>query len=151
MHQQTSHSVRSIRMPALASRRLLAAALLAVSMLAACSDNGIQPEEVTGTYRLHTVNAAPLPFLDYEDESFKSEVLAKSIMLRANGTFIETTTHRSTEDGVVSVGSGSFTGSWTLTDDELTLVYPDGVSESATVSVGMLTGTDGMNVYVYRK
>jgi hypothetical protein len=54
-------------------------------------------------------------------DSFKIEVLAGILTLKSDGTFENTGTSRTTSDGVVTTGTDTETGDYTLVDTTLTL------------------------------
>jgi len=77
--------------------------LLAIATLAACGgDSSTSPGVVTGSYSLRTINGSPLPYTLIQIGADKIEITADVIILNEGGTFTETTSERTTENGVVT-------------------------------------------------
>ncbi len=87
------------------------------------SDTATAPVVVTsvaGTWTLTTVDAKPLPYVVSASDP-KLEVIAKSYVISAAGTFTTSFTLRATElDGSMSTGSTSDSGTLTLANNIVT-------------------------------
>jgi hypothetical protein len=127
-------------------------ALLAFAALAACGgDSSITPGTVTGSYSLRTVNGSPLPFTVIQIGADKIEITGDVIILNEGGTFTETTSQRTTENGVVTTSTIDDAGTYTLTGTAITLTSPESGSISGAVSGGTMTLTLEGLAAVYSK
>jgi hypothetical protein len=134
--------------------RLLSAALLLVA-LGCGSDKVTGPPtaaSVAGRYSLKTVNGAPLPFLLGQVGTSKTEVMADVLALSANGTFLQTSTIRTTVDGVASTSSASEPGKFTMSGSTATFVFDvDGSYGTGTIDDRTLTISGNGFVTIYAK
>ncbi len=133
--------------------RVLAVALVAVA--AACGGNdGInEPKEqaITGTYTLKTVNGAALPFVIFQGDGYKLEVLAASYVLAASGSFTNSASFRATEGGVATTSTETLTGRYTVSGTTVTFTDSDGDVLTGTISGNNLQFTeDGMTAVFVR-
>lgn len=136
-------------------RKILTAALAATSIvLAACGDSSGPPANITGTYTLETVNNAQLPFTTDEDETYKAEILASAITLRADKTYTWDFTGRSTDYGVPTTNTDTFTGTYSVSGSTITLNDPESYA-TATLSTDTITmvieGPIGVFTLVFRR
>src|SRR5262249_23805793 len=105
-------------------RRLLAA--VALSFAVACGgDSSTAPpaEQIAGTWTLQTVNGALLPFVIVQSGTNKVEVLSDVFVIASTGSFTQTTTVRSTINGVATTDSTADAGSYTLSGATLSLHF----------------------------
>lgn len=116
----------------------VAAGTLALAGCGSGDDGPMGLDEVAGTYHLETINNAPLPFTTDEDETYKAEILSSSITLREDRTFSWAFSGRSTDNGVATINSETFTGTYTLSGSRLTLTEPEG-STDATLADDTIT------------
>src|SRR5262245_11718849 len=134
-------------------RRLLAA--VALSFAVACGgDSSTAPpaEQLAGTWTLQTVNGAPLPFVIAQSGTNTLEVLSDVFVIASTGTFTQTTTFRSTVNGVVTTDSIPDTGSYTQSGTTLSLHFNgDGSSGTASWSGNTLTASTGGITAVYKR
>ena len=127
-------------------------ALLAFAALAACGgDSSTSPGVVTGTYNLRTVNGSPLPYTVIQIGADKIEITGDVIILNEGGTFTETTSQRTTENGVVTTSTIDDAGTYTLTGTAITLTSQESGSISGAVSGGTMTLTLEGLAAVYSK
>lgn len=102
-------------------RRLVPLALTLVMALAACGD-GTGPEPgIDGVYTLKSINGNALPWIAFQIEQDKIEVLSGSITLRTDGSFTDLTTYRITESGVSRDEQDVYTGTFLETATGATL------------------------------
>src|SRR5262245_21206057 len=132
-------------------RRLL---VLALSLVAACGgDSTTGPpvqEQIAGTWTLSTVNGAPLPFTIAQTGTNKIEILSDVFVVVSTGSFTQTTTVRSTINGVVSTQSVADAGTYTVNGTAITLHFnSDGSTGTASWSGNTMTTTDGGIALVY--
>ena len=132
-------------------RRLL---VLALSLVAACGgDSTTAPpvqEQIAGTWTLSTVNGAPLPFTIAQTGTNKIEILSDVFVVVSTGSFTQTTTVRSTINGVVSTQSVADAGTYTVNGTAITLHFnSDGSTGTASWSGNTMTTTDGGIALVY--
>ena len=118
-----------------------------------CGADGTGPESVTGTYRLQTIDGAPLPFVVFEIGAEKIEVAAGSVTLNENmtcsniGTFrITTITGNVTTNAVIELCT------YTIDGGALTLTsVADNTVTSGSIVGSALTLTNAGFVLIYRK
>ncbi|CAN5204134.1 hypothetical protein BH09GEM1_BH09GEM1_46920 [soil metagenome] len=108
------------------NRRTASLCVVALTMtLASACGSGVATApvvvtSVAGTWNLTSVDAKALPFLVSASDP-KLEVIAKSYVISAAGTFTTSFTLRATElDGTVSTGSTSDSGTLTLANNIVT-------------------------------
>ena len=90
----------------------MARALVFATLTMACADAG--PKSPIAPYALQTIETSPLPFVMYEDESYKLEVTAGTLELEEPDKYSMTTTVIETVDGNKSTYIDSEAGTWTL-------------------------------------
>lgn len=131
--------------------RAVMVASFALFGLSACGGDDGPSGGVPGTYTLRTHNGEDLPYIDFEDATFKSEVIAETIVINANGTFTATTRYRDTEEGVApDVYDSDFNGTWEK--DGATITFEiDGSFIDGILNGNTITITQGQDVGVYRK
>ena len=123
-------------------------------VLAACaSDSSTAPSGVVGPWSLQTVNGSALPFVVGQSGENKSELLADTIKLASAGGFIESSSFRTTLNGVVTLQTVADTGTYTLSGSTLTLssTTSAGASGSGTVSGNTITATIQGLAFVYKR
>ena len=126
--------------------------LLAFAALAACGgDSSTSPATVPGTYTLRSINGSPLPAILVQIGTFKYEVTADVIILNDGGTYTESGSDRTTENGVVTTSTFTDAGTYTLTGTAITLDSPQTGSISGAVSGGTMTLTLEGLAAVYSK
>lgn len=135
-----------------AAGRAVVVASFALLGLSACGGDGGPGGGVPGTYTLRTVNGADLPFIEFEDATFKSEVIAETFVLNANNSFTLTTRYRDTVTGEAPVvyDDPPMEGTWEK--DGATLTFNVGGSFiDAILDGNKITLDDGTDVWVYMK
>lgn len=122
-------------------------------VLAACgSDASTAPTTVAGTWALQTINAAPLPFVVAQSGADKAEVLADTLKLSAAGSAIESTTIRTTLNGVVNTQTLADTGSYTVNGSAVTLLSTtEGSALMGTWSGNTITASVEGFTFVYKR
>jgi len=130
------------------------AVLLALATVVSCGgDSPTSPSAtVSGTYSLQTVNGVKLPYTYPQDVYDKFEFLSDVRTLSDSGTFTETFTNRSTQNGEATTFTRTVGGTYTAVGGGITFNHPDG-RESGSVGVGTLTIRsigDGI-IAVYKK
>jgi hypothetical protein len=82
--------------------RILPVILLTV--LVACGDSTTEPTNasVAGMWSLQTINGSPLPFVFSQTATTNSEVSSDVLKVTSDGKFTQTTTTRTTQNGIVS-------------------------------------------------
>ena len=132
------------------ARILLAVALL--SCAGACGDDAISPPSTFGTYALQTVDAKQLPALLLVEGDYTFKAASGSYVLRENGTFTSSQTWREEYQGWTHVSTHSFEGTFTISGNTLTFVWPsDGSTWSGTLEGRELSVSDDDQLWVYRK
>ena len=122
-------------------------------VLAACgSDASTEPASVVGTWSLQTVNGSPLPFVAAQSGSDKAEIMGDTIKISAAGSFIESTTIRTTLSGVATIQTLADTGTYKVSGSTLTLSSTaDGSSGTGTWSGNTITATIEGFSFVYKR
>lgn len=138
---------RSIHM-----RRLIFAAVTVFSL--ACSDS-TGPESVLGTYFLRTVNGQPLPWVSFDNGSYKTETTSLSIRLEGGNRFLSTLTERVYLNNVVTTKPFTSSGKWFLSGSSITLTCESagcGGSYTGIIGGGTMTlSFDDGDVWVFKK
>ena len=134
-------------------RRLLAVALV---LAAACGgDSTTAPtvqQQITGTWSLSTVNGSPVPFTVAQTGTNKVELVSDVFVIASTGSFTQTTTVRTTVNGVVTTQSAADAGSYTVNGTAITLHFnSDASTATASFSGNTFTTTDGGLALVYRR
>ena len=134
-------------------RRLLAVALV---LAAACGgDTTTGPtvqQQITGTWSLSTVNGSALPFTIAQTGTNKVELVSDVFVVASTGSFTQTTTVRTTINGVVTTQSVADAGTYTVSGTAITLHFnSDGSTGTASFSGNTFTTTDGGLALVYRR
>ena len=134
-------------------KKSLAFIVLAFVLAACAGDSSTAPSSVVGTWGLQTVNGAALPFVVGQAGASKSELLADTIKLASGGGFIESSSFRTTFNGVVALQTIADTGTYTLSGSSLTLssTTSAGSSGSGTVSGNTITATIQGLAFVYKR
>ena len=140
------------------TRTLMRFSLMAVaaSAIAACgggSDGPTPPTPVSvaGTWNMQTVNGSPLPHLSAGSGNNKIELTADVLTVSSGGSFTDTQTYRTTENGSSTTLSEPFAGTYVLNGSTVTFRYNSGGSRTGTVSRDTLTVANGPLSYVFRK
>ena len=102
-------------------------ALLLAYVAAACNDSTSPGDGVlTGRYALRTANANAVPTVAISDNSGEYALLAGSVTLRTDNSFIDSLNFRFTPpSGPVQSGWDVRTGSYVQAGDNVTLTYFD--------------------------
>ena len=129
-------------------------AMLALATLAACGDNGTNPntDSIGGTYTLRTVNNSSVP---YTSTSGSSSITLQSdiLVIADNGTWSEIITYSQTSNGTTTNGTQSDGGSWSRAGTSVNLysnVQP-GTAYAGSYSNNTLSMTDGFDTYVWTR
>ena len=141
-------------------RRFIPALAIALALTAgACTDDKSPTEvstEVTGTYRLQTVNGQPLPFVLFNSGGFSTSITAQSLTLNNNGSFSQTTTFRDVTPEGTTTEQLSSTGTYSRSGSTITFNLPatqedPADSFSGTISGNTITLVDAGFTAVLRK
>ena len=131
--------------------RRLIIALSAVSLLACGDSSGPAFSSAVGTWNLVTINGSPLPFTAVNQGLYKLEILSDVLIASADGTFTGTSTFRETNNGAVTTTVQPNSGTWTQTNNSVTINLSDGTSKTVTVSSDVITLSDIGFVSVYHR
>jgi hypothetical protein len=124
-------------------RRCLA--LFAVALITACgSDASTAPQPtIAGTWTLQTINGSPLPFIVAQTGTNKVELVSDVVVISGTGSFTETSSVRTTTNGVATTQSVADAGSYTLNGTAVTLHFnSDGSTATGSWSGNTVTVTD---------
>lgn len=108
-------------------RRFLASLAFLIATLTGCGgDGGTGPNaSLPGTYTLSTIAALPLPFLVYEEQGYKVELIGGSFVVGGSGTFTETLIARETDSRGTLVTPVQCPGTYTRSGNTLSLIEPE--------------------------
>ena len=130
---------------------LLVAGVAAGGMWA-CGDESTSPSSIAGTYNLLTIDGLNLPVTVIQVDVGTVEVMSGFERLNTDGTFSESLTLRTTEDGQVSTKVATDGGSWTQSGPAIAFTYGgSGDTFTGSVSGDRLTITQEGVVFVFRK
>jgi len=106
--------------------------ITAVALLSAAACGSTSPADinVAGTYKLKTINGAPVPFVVVNNATAKLEFLDDQIILTPSGKYQQIGHSRTTEGGQVTTATITSAGTYTRTANEI--VLRDGVDNTAT-------------------
>ena len=137
----------------LSNRFLLRAlAMVILAGTGACGDDSVAPPGIFGEYVLQAVDAKPLPTLLLQEGDYTFRAAAGSYVLRDNGTFSSSQTWREDYQGWSHVSTHSFEGTFTLSGETVTFVWPsDGSTWAGILSGRDLSVTDDGQLWLYRK
>lgn len=97
---------------------------------AACGSTSPADINVVGTYKLKTINGAPVPFVVVNNATAKLEFLDDQIILTQSGKYQQIGHSRTTEGGQVTTATITASGTYTRTANEI--VLRDGIDNTAT-------------------
>lgn len=98
--------------------------------------------DITGTYKLATINARPLPFVMQADEGDSVIMLQGTAVFTPSG-YVMSATHRTVVSGTADTSTVADSGTYTLSGAHLTLTPNDDSDPlEATVSAGTITIQD---------
>jgi hypothetical protein len=109
----------------------LAALLLAIAAVAACSDTS-GPSSPDGDYALSQINGKGLPYRMYSDTNFTLDVTRSALSLKADGSFYVTLTSEERVEGFLSTYVDSVGGVWRQDGETVTLTMSDSTKQSGT-------------------
>ena len=96
-------------------------------------------ELIAGDYDLVSVNGLPLPVvLEFIDEDNQLELEAGTVSIHADGNFVDATTYRITEVGLVRSETDVLPGQWSLSRATVTFTPSD---EADTYAMSVNTGS----------
>jgi hypothetical protein len=131
-------------------RRLVA--LLALATAVACGGDSTSPSAtVTGSYSLRTVNGSPVPYTVIQIGADKYEIVSDVVTINEGGTWSETGTDRTTQNGQVTNGTITDGGTYTLNGTAITFVSTESGTVNGSVGGGTLTITAEGLALVYQK
>ena len=134
-------------------RRLVAVLIvagIAAGGMWACGDS-TDPDSIAGTYNLQTVDGESLPIILGGGGDNMVELASAFERLNDDGTFLESSTFRLTEDGDVSTDVETSDGSWTQSGTAITFTYTGGGTFTGSISGNTLTTTQQGFTLVFRK
>ena len=131
-------------------RRILIA-LSAVSLLACGDSSGPAFSSAVGTWNLVTINGSTLPFTAVNQGLYKLEILSDVLIASADGTFTGTSTFRETDNGAVTTTVQPNSGTWTQTNNSVTINLSDGTTNTVTISGDIITLSEIGFVSVYHR
>ena len=103
-------------------RRVVTAGALPPAPLTPCSDaSTVAPRDIAGSYALRSIGATSIPGTYLGTSGYTLRVLAGSLALNADGTYVELTVYERTSDGATTTEERRTTGAYTLDGDSITL------------------------------
>jgi len=133
--------------------RRLFLALGAISLLACGGDStGVGASSAVGTWNLFTIDGSPLPYtLVVIQPSYRLEILSDQFVAAGNGTYTENTTYRETDNGTVTTTTEPDNGTWSQTNNSLTVTAANGAVNTATISGNTVTLSANGFVSIYHR
>ena len=129
-------------------RRYVLASLAMLCIACSGGETGLEPDPVTGSYTLQSVNTNKLPAVFYQDSLEKDEFVSGSVMLSSNSNWNGTLTLRITDLTTSEVFgfTAPIGGTFSITSNSITLSDAfNGLTFTGTVNGGMLSiGTNGI-------
>ena len=120
-------------------RRFIALFSLVLAVVAAtgCGSDGItdSSSSILGTYRLESYDGTPPPVVLLAGEP-KLEVLADQFVLASGGSFVQRTSFRLTENGIVTLDESIETGTYTVSGSTVTIRHTSDTSTTAATTSG---------------
>ncbi|MDB4888965.1 MAG: Lipocalin-like domain protein [Gemmatimonadetes bacterium] len=101
-------------------RKLVIALVLAAA--AACGGDSTSPVDasIAGTYKLQTMNGAPLPYTFFVEGNQKLELLDDQLVLTDGGTYAESGHSRTTINGQATTDANTDAGTYTRSGTAIT-------------------------------
>jgi hypothetical protein len=124
----------------------VATMILAILSAAGCGGDSTGPatQSIAGSWTLQSVNGSPLPFIVTQTGTDRLEVLSDVIVISETGSFTQTTSTRTTTNGVPTTQSVADAGSYTLNGSAVTLHFnSDGFTGTASWSGTTITTITG--------
>jgi hypothetical protein len=122
----------------------VATMILAILSAAGCGGDSTSPatQSIVGSWTLQSVNGSPLPFIVQQTGTDKLELLSDVIVISGTGSFTQTTSVRTTTNGVPTTQPVADAGSYTLNGSAITLHFnSDGFTGTASWSGNTITTT----------
>lgn len=132
----------------------VATMILAVLSAAGCANDSTSPatQSIAGSWTLQSVNGSSMPFIVAQTGTNKTELLSDVIAISGTGSFTQTTSVRTTTNGVPTTQSVADAGSYTLNGSAITLHFnSDGSTGTGSWSGNTITTTDGGFALVYKR
>jgi hypothetical protein len=133
----------------------VATMILAILSAAGCGGDSTSPaaQSIAGSWTLQSVNGSPLPFIVPQTGADKLEVLSDVLVISGTGSFTQTTSTRTTTNGVPTTQSVVDAGSYTLNGSTVTLHFSsDGFIGTASWSGNTITTVTGEGLaLVYKR
>jgi hypothetical protein len=131
-------------------RRMLVAAL-SLTLIGCGDSNEPNNDDITGVYRLQTVNGQSLPFILEQTGQDKVELLSDVYTFAATGSFTQLTTYRITENGQVSTETEPDEGTWARSGSNITVTFSSGGSATGSIDGDEITVSTNGATLVYEK
>ena len=120
----------------------------------ACGGDATAPQvvSVAGAWTLQSINGTTLPFVVAQTGANKVEVVSDVITVVATGSFTQTTTYRTTDNGHVTTESFADAGSYTVNGNADTFHFTsDGSTGTAVFDASTLTVASSGTSYIYKR
>lgn len=133
--------------------RVLSALALVVA-LTACGDKSAEPlvTPLEGTWALHSINGAPLPFVIARSGTDKMELTGDVFTVGRGGRFTQVTTMVTTINGQATTQVTPDAGNYTLTGNAVVFQFDsDGMTGTAALTATALIVTGNGIVAVYTR
>jgi hypothetical protein len=126
---------------------------LALLAIACGSDSSTAPGgTIAGTWSLKTINGTSLPFVLAQTGTNKAEIVGDVYVISGTGSFTQTTTVRTTTNGVATTQSVADAGTYTLNGTAITVRYnSDGSTATGSWSGNTITVTQDGLAAVYTR
>lgn len=130
-------------------RKLIVAALAAVGIVACRSSSAPDLTTYAGNYVLRSINDTLMPYTVAQSTNYLLQISADTIFMATNGTFVDATHYKRTNNGVIDSPADSLGGVWRVDGANLTFqaVTGDLFSANLTGSTITLVGSGSKAVY----
>ncbi len=127
----------------------LAACCAILLATAACGDAAGPGDDIAGTYDLRNVDGKTLPATILQFGNERVEILAGQIRIENDGRFRSSITRRDWIGSESNTFSQVDEGTWGRTGNRLTLTFPDGDRDAATIEGNTLRVESAGFIFVF--
>ena len=137
-----------------AVRQLILSGAVPVAPLTPCSDaSGVAPRDIAGSYALRSIGATAIPGTYLSTSGYLLRVLAGSLTLNADGTYVDVTVYEQTSDGTTTTEHRRTTGAHTIDGDSISFspITPGRPAVRGSLRISGITLRDRNDLRVYER
>ena len=123
---------------------------LLLVLSAACGDS-TGPDSIAGRYVLKSIDGSPLPVVIFQMFSDKVEVTSGYLQINADGTCRSSLSRTLTEENRVTNETDGDMCTWTQDGSEVVFSYPDGATDTGSLTGNVLAIRDGGLAFVFAR